>query len=120
MTRTDIARVAYEVNRAYCEALGDHSFGPWEGVPAWQKATCIAGVNFHLCHPAAPPSESYESWRDMKINGGWKYGPVKDEHKKEHPCMVPFDALPREQQAKDFLFKAVVESLKGFLNIGEG
>ena len=29
--------------------------------------------------------------------------------------MVRFDQLPVSQQAKDYLFKAVVDSLKGFM-----
>lgn len=120
MNREAIARVTYEVNRAYCQSLGDFSFGPWEEASAFQRAANRAGVNFHLANPEAPPSESHESWAAQKFAAGWKYGPVKDEKKKEHPCLLPFEDLPREQQAKDFLFKAVVDSLKGFLNIGEG
>ena len=115
MTREDIAKVSYEVNRAYCESLGDHSFGPWEEAPEWQKIANRAGVAFHLCHPAALPSASHESWLEMKEKDGWVWGPRKDPEKKEHPCMVPFHRLPQDQQSKDFIFKAVVESLKGFL-----
>ena len=89
MTIEDIARVTYNVNRAYCEAIGDHSFGPWDEAPEWQKDTNRAGVKFHLKNPDAPVRASHESWRDMK-------------------------------RAKDHLFKAVVESLRGFLDIGEG
>ena len=116
MTREDIARTAYNVNRAYCEAMGDHSFGPWEDAPEWQRATCRAGVNFHLCHPEATPSASHESWFALKVAEGWTYGPRKDPEKKVHPCMVSFDRLPMQQQAKDYLFTAVVRSLRDFLD----
>ena len=40
------------------------------------------------------------------------YGEEKDPERKVHPCMVPFNELPREQQAKDFIFRAVVHALK--------
>jgi hypothetical protein len=116
MTKEDIAKVSYQVNQAYCESLGDFSFGPWEDAPEWQRAANRAGVNFHLCHPEALPSASHESWLAMKEADGWKYGPFKDEALRLHPCMVPFEALPQSQQSKDFLCKAVVESLKGFLD----
>ena len=43
---------------------------------------------------------------------GWKYGPVKDAQKKEHPCFLPYAELPPEQKAKDYLFRAVVHALK--------
>jgi hypothetical protein len=116
MTKEDIAKTTYAVNRAYCESMGDHSFGPWEEAPEWQKEANRAGVNFCLCHPEAPPSESHDSWLAQKEAEGWKYGYKKDPEKKEHPCMVPFDQLPANQQAKDYLFKAVVDSLRGLLD----
>ena len=115
MTKKDIAKVAYMVNRAYCESLGDHSFGPWEEAPEWQQKTCLLGVDFHIANPGASPSASHESWLAVKETEGWKYGPQKDPERKEHPCMVPFEQLPGTQQSKDFLFKAVVEALKGFI-----
>jgi hypothetical protein len=48
----------------------------------------------------------------QKVDEGWVYGAVKDPEAKTHPCIVPFDQLPREQQAKDFIFRAVVHALK--------
>ena len=37
MNNEDIARVAHQVNKAYCEALGDTSQPDWENAPDWQK-----------------------------------------------------------------------------------
>lgn len=111
MTVQDIARVAHEVNRAYCQSLGDFTQPPWESAPQWQTDSAINGVEFHLSADH-PPSASHESWLKQKEAEGWKFGPVKDAEKKEHPCYVPYDQLPKEQQAKDFLFRAVVHALK--------
>lgn len=107
-----IARVAHEVNRAYCRSLGDNSQLPWSECPSWQKESARAGVQFHLDNPDAGPSASHDSWLSVKEADGWIYGPVKDAERKTHPCIVPFDLLPREQQAKDFLFRAVIHALK--------
>lgn len=49
----------------------------------------------------------------QKAAEGWVYGPVKDVDAKKHPCMVPFAELPVLQQAKDFIFRAVVHALRG-------
>jgi hypothetical protein len=49
----------------------------------------------------------------QKLADGWKYGPVKYPEKKEHPCMVPFAELPKEQQLKDALFRHIVPALTG-------
>lgn len=107
-----IAKVCHEANRAYCATLGDTSQLPWDQAPEWQKESAIKGVKFHLATPDAKPSASHESWLEEKRAAGWKHGPVKDAEKKEHPCFVPFEQLPPEQQAKDVLFTAVVHALK--------
>lgn len=106
-----IARVCHEVNRAYCASIGDHSQPSWEDAPAWQRQSAITGVGFIFAHPKAKPSDSHVSWLAEKERDGWKYGPVKDPVKKEHPCFVPYEELPVEQRTKDYLFQAVVRSL---------
>lgn len=106
-----IARVCHEVNRAYCASIGDDSQKPWEEAPDWQRASAISGVEFHRANPNSVPSDSHENWRREKLAAGWKHGPVKDAEKREHPCMVPYSDLPREQRTKDFLFLAVVRAL---------
>lgn len=112
MTPEEIARVAHEINRAYCQALGDFSQQKWEDAPDWQKNSAINGVRFHIENPDAGPSHSHDEWLKEKTATGWKYGPVKDQEKKEHPCFVAYHMLPVEQKAKDYLFRAVVHALK--------
>lgn len=107
-----IARVCHETNRAFCQTIDDWSQPTWDDAPQWQKDSAIAGVGFHLSNPGSPPSASHESWLKVKVADGWVYGPVKDPIKKEHPCMVPYDQLPADQQKKDALFIGVVEALK--------
>ncbi|WP_019558490.1 RyR domain-containing protein [Thioalkalivibrio sp. ALE12] len=107
-----VARVAHEVNRAYCAALGDHSQPEWEDAPDWQKKSAVAGVIAHL-ERGLTPEESHEEWMRHKVRDGWVYGEEKDPEAKTHPCMVPYDQLSAVQKGKDKLFKAVVESLVG-------
>lgn len=106
-----IARVCHNVNRAYCISIGDHSQPTWEEAPAWQKSSAFAGVEFHL-EKERSPSESHESWMKQKVEDGWVYGDYKDPKKKTHPCILPYEELPESQRVKDYLFKAVVDSLK--------
>jgi hypothetical protein len=107
----DIARVAHEVNRAYCASIGDHSQPSWEDAPEWQRKSAITGVKYTLDNPDAEPSDSHRSWLAEKVRDGWSYGPVKDPVAKTHPCFVAYDLLPQEQRSKDYLFQAVVRSL---------
>lgn len=111
MTLEQIAQVAHETNRAYCASLGDLSQPPWAEAPDWQKASAIAGVQYHQKNPDAGPDGSHYSWMAQKVRDGWTYGPVKDETKKTHPCMVPYDELPQFQKAKDYVFLGVVHAL---------
>lgn len=108
----NIAKVCHEANRAYCESIGDTSQVAWIDAPEWQRDSAIKGVQFCIDNPDAPPSANHESWLEVKRNDGWKYGPVKDIDKKEHPCFVPYEQLPPEQQKKDALFNAIVRALK--------
>lgn len=115
MKVSDIAKVAHELNKAYCESIGDNSQPDWENAPEWQKSSAVNGVEFHLKNPEATPSASHESWLKQKTEEGWKYGEVKNPETKEHPCFVPYAELPTEQKAKDYIFRQTVHSLKGFL-----
>lgn len=112
MTIEKIAQIAHEINRAYCQSIGDHSQPTWADAPDWQKQSAINGVGFHLQNPEATPAASHESWLAEKTADGWKYGTVKNPETKEHPCFVPYDELPTEQKTKDYLFKQTIDSLR--------
>lgn len=112
MNIEQIAQIAHATNREYCLTIGDNSQPTWEYAPEWQKKSAITGVEFHLNEHTsgapAKPSASHDSWLAEKVADGWKYGPVKDAAKKEHPCFVPYEELPVEQRLKDYLFSAIV------------
>ena len=111
MNHEQIARVAHEVNRAYCRSLGDNSQVAWYEAPEWQKNSVLSGVALHVNNPDVEPEASHAAWCAKKEAEGWIYGPIKDIEEKTHPNLVLFDELPREQQAKDFIFRAVVLAL---------
>lgn len=109
MKLEQIAKLAHEVNRAYCKSIGDNSQPTWENAPKWQKESAINGVKYHLENPNISPEMSHENWLREKEKTGWKYGDVKDPIKKEHPCIVEYSKLPKEQKAKDYMFKAICD-----------
>lgn len=115
MSVETVAKICHEANRALCEQQGDTSQKQWEDAEDWQRTSAVNGVNFTLDNPDAPASANHDSWLKEKEETGWKFGPVKDADKKEHPCCVPYNELPAEQQAKDHLFKGIVNGLKPFI-----
>lgn len=109
--REKVARVAHEANRAYCATLGDFSQPAWDDAPDWQKESARAGVDAITMGEVTHPEDSHESWSRQKLAEGWRYGPEKNPATKEHPCLVPYVALPVTQRMKDHLFLAIVRTL---------
>lgn len=107
-----IAEMVHEVNRTYCRLIGDNSQVEWKDAPDWQRQSAINGVSGIIGETITKPEESHESWLAEKEKTGWKYGPVKDADKKEHPCFVPYDQLPEGQRIKDSLFFSIVNILR--------
>lgn len=105
-----IAQICHEANRVVCAANGDLSFlqEPWPDSPEWQKASIRNGVRFHIDNKHADARDSHDRWMETKLRDGWRYGPVKDATKKEHPNLLPYNSLPPGEKLKDDLFRAIV------------
>lgn len=119
LTLEDIAKAAHETNRALCQSQGDDSQFAWDDAPAWQRNSRLNGVALHVTDPKMPPAASHEAWLAQKTREGWKYGKVKDIDAKEHPCFMPYDKLPPDQKAKDYIFKATVANYRPYLGANE-
>lgn len=52
----------------------------------------------------------HEVWAAGRIAAGWKYGPVRDEIKKEHPCLIPYEDLSEEE--KDYDRATAISTIK--------
>lgn len=110
-TLIKVARVCHEANRAYCVTIGDCSQLAWDDAPRWQRESAVAGVAKRAEDLDAPASSSHEQWLKQKEAEGWQFGSHKNAETKTHPCFVPYDDLPPEQQTKDHLFCAVCKAL---------
>jgi len=103
-----IARVCHEANRAYCETIGDSSEPSWKDTPEWkrQSATNVVMSHWAQLEKAQEPSPRHihEARVKEKQETGWSYGAVKDESKKDHPCLVPYEELPETEKLKGHIF----------------
>ena len=43
----------------------------------------------------------HDRWMKEKIDDGWVYAPVRDNRKKHHNCLVPWEELSPAEQTKD-------------------
>ena len=110
------AIVAHEVNRIWCQMNNDFTQPSWVDAPDWQRQSAHNGIHFHMSHPEAGNSASHDSWMAEKLADGWVYGEVKDPEAKTHPCIRPFEELPRTDQIKDGLFRGIAHAVMNALD----
>lgn len=107
-----IAEIAHAVNSIYRKANGEAPSEKWkEFLFSPQCEGVISGVANILATPGITPQQSHEAWMRSKLDAGWKYAEMQSDYAKEHPCLVPFDVLTKEQQNKDVLFIGIVQLL---------
>lgn len=109
-----IAVICHEANRLYCQSIGDFSQLAWKDAPEWQQTSALMEVQSILNGGISTPKEAHDSWAVEKTRAGWVYGEAKDAkaNPPTHPCLVPYEDLPIDQQRKDALFFAIVNALK--------
>lgn len=55
---------------------------------------------------------THELWSTQRLADGWKYGPQRDDAKKQHPCLVPYEDLPESEKEYDRAISVgVIETL---------
>ena len=106
-----IAMACHGANAAYAGSLGEKPAPPWDKMDEAHKQSVFTGVRLHAENPHLGDEAAHSSWMEAKLKEGWVFGEQKDAEKKTHPCLVPYAELPKEQQFKDALFRAIVLSL---------
>lgn len=43
----------------------------------------------------------HETWAKRRIAEGWKYGEERNDKRKEHPCLIPYEELPENEKEYD-------------------
>jgi len=59
---------------------------------------------------------THEVWSSKRIAEGWTYGVVRDDAKKYHPCLIPYEDLPEIE--KEYDRATSQEALKVILSLG--
>lgn len=58
----------------------------------------------------------HEVWSQNRIKDGWKYGEVRNDARKETPCLVPYNELPESE--KEYDRNTALETLKLIIKLG--
>ncbi len=59
---------------------------------------------------------AHDVWALQRIREGWRYGPQRDDARKEHPSLVPYEDLSESERNYDRM--AAMESLKAIAALG--
>ena len=59
---------------------------------------------------------SHDVWARQRLADGWTYGDKRDDSRKKHPCLVPYDELPEAEKVYDR--NAALETIKAILALG--
>ena len=59
---------------------------------------------------------THEVWSAGRIRDGWTYGEVRDDVKKTHPCLIPYEELSESE--KEYDRNTSMETLKLIIRLG--
>lgn len=58
----------------------------------------------------------HEVWAASRIEQGWTWGEERNDQRKTHPCLVPYEQLPEEE--KDYDRNTALGTLKLIIKLG--
>lgn len=58
----------------------------------------------------------HDVWAVGRLEQGWTYGPVRNDERKETPCLVPYNELPESE--KEYDRNTALETVKLIVKMG--
>ena len=58
----------------------------------------------------------HETWAKRRLDAGWRYGKIRNEANKQHPCLVPYSDLSEAE--KDYDRHTAISTLKFICKMG--
>ncbi len=59
---------------------------------------------------------AHDLWAAQRISEGWRYGPKRDDKRKNHPDLVPYERLLESEKEYDRI--AAMETLRAIIALG--
>jgi ryanodine receptor 2 len=59
---------------------------------------------------------THDVWATQRMKDGWTHGPSRNDKRKEHPCLVPYESLTEGEKEYDRV--VVAQILKAILKLG--
>jgi hypothetical protein len=61
-------------------------------------------------------SNSHDTWAMQRLSEGWVYGNYRDDIRKTHPCLIPYEGLPDSE--KEYDRRTALETLRVIIKLG--
>lgn len=106
-----IARTVHEALSAWRVANGHDALTAWDDVSIQDRQSTYDSVQHVITHPEATAADQHDQWMRQKENKGWVFGEERDDVRKRHPMLRPFEELPDYERRKDVLLNAIVRAL---------
>lgn len=84
--------------------------------PAPQDTSGITLSSELLALAEAMAENVHEVWAERRIADGWTFGPVRDDTRKQTPCLVPYADLPEIE--KEYDRNTALETLRFIVSRG--
>jgi RyR domain-containing protein len=59
---------------------------------------------------------AHETWAALRLSQGWRHGPERNDARKEHPSLVPYEVLPESEKQADR--ETAMGTLKALMALG--
>lgn len=112
LNATQIAHILHSVTKHIPRPDGSMPC-EWDELTEQQRESAAQAVKEIYFSPAKSVEELHHLWMRPLVNAGWTKG-TYDHDNKTHPCLVPFDELPRTEVAKDLIWKHLTDILMEF------
>ena len=61
-------------------------------------------------------AHNHDVWATGRLAAGWSYGPERNDARREHPCLIPYEELPESEKQVDR--DTATQVLKAILALG--
>ena len=59
---------------------------------------------------------NHDAWARQRLDDGWTLGPARNDERKEHPCLIPYDQLPDSE--KEYDRRVASANIRAILSLG--
>jgi hypothetical protein len=59
---------------------------------------------------------THEVWAQERMAQGWRFGPARNDQRKEHPSLIPYEQLPEKEKVYDR--NTAMETVRAVLALG--